>query len=88
MIVELHTIVNERRATELTISYFLLLIVAGAANESSVLRSSQELTAEPKKKYTRSSLPPLHCHCVKKPPPSPLRRGEGGGHSHLPRTLT
>ena len=29
MIVDLHTIVNERRATELTISYFLLLIVAG-----------------------------------------------------------
>ena len=29
MIVELHTIVNERRATEFTISYFLLQIVAG-----------------------------------------------------------
>lgn len=89
MIVDLQTIVNERRATEFTISYFLLLIVQKSSEESCVSRSSQELTAEPKKRYTRSSSPPIYyCHCVKKPPPSPLYRREGDGHSHPPRTIT
>jgi hypothetical protein len=34
--------------------------------KSSVFRSSQELTAELKKGYTRSSSPPIHCLLRKK----------------------
>jgi hypothetical protein len=41
MIVDVHTIVNERRATEPTLSHFLLLIVAGE------LRGVQSVPLEP-----------------------------------------
>ena len=41
MIVNVHTIVNERRATEPTLSHFLLLIVAGE------LRGVQSVPLEP-----------------------------------------
>jgi hypothetical protein len=58
MIVNVHTNMNKRRATEPTLSHFLLLIVAGELRGVHVSRSSQELTAEPKKRYKRSSSPP------------------------------
>ena len=83
-----HHCANERRATEPTLSHFLLLIVAGE------LKGVQHIPLEPgvdrqaEERYTRNSLPPIHCPLRKKPPPSPLCRREGGGHSHLPRTIT
>jgi hypothetical protein len=58
MIVNVHTNMNKRRATEPTLSHFLLLIVAGELRGVHVFRSSQELTAEPKQRYKRSSSPP------------------------------
>jgi hypothetical protein len=87
MIVNVHTNMNKRRATEPTLSHFLLLLVAGEFRGVHVFRSSQELTAEPKKRYKRSSSPPIHCPLLKKPPPAPGCRGESDGHSHLPRTI-
>jgi hypothetical protein len=87
MIVDVHTIMNERRATEPTLSHFLLLLVTREFSRVRVFRSSQELTAEPKKRFKRSSSPPIHRPLPKKPPPAPRCRREGGGHSHLPRTI-
>ena len=66
MIVNVHTNMNKRRATEPTLSHFLLLIVAGGLRGVHVFRSSQELTAEPKKRYKRSSSPPIHCPLLRK----------------------
>ena len=84
MIVDLHTIMNERCATEPTLSHFLLLIVAGE------LRGVQRIPLEPgadpraeKEVYAQFfATNPLSI--AKKPPPSPRCRREGDGHAHLP----
>ena len=66
MVVDLHTIANERRGMELPFSHFLLLIVAGE------LKGVQHIPLEPgadrqaEESYTRSSSPPIHCPLRKK----------------------
>lgn len=64
MIVDLHTVVNGRRATEPTLSYFLLLIEAGELRGVLRIPLEPEADRRAEKRYTRSSSPPIQCHCV------------------------
>ena len=61
MIVGTHTIVNERRAMELTLSHFLLLIVAGELRGVQRVPLEPETDRQAEERYTRSSSPPIHC---------------------------
>jgi hypothetical protein len=66
MIVDAHTIVNERRAMEPDLSHFLPLIVAGELKGAQGIPLEPEADHRAEERHTRSSSPSIHCLLRKK----------------------